>query len=343
MGHSAKLEIMENDSIEHDREEIMAAIISECEAFYRRDLETWSAHWTHHNGVHRLCMVTGGHPDYRLGWASHHDKMNKTFQHNPIPNLASGALVRRENFNFRICGDMAWVTFDQITPDTEDPLIHEGLSREMRIFERHNGKWLHAFISNHHSSLPALSSPTIALDGNAQVLWVNEPARTRIRDWDLLKIINNRLFTHSRTLDKAFHALIRQVDDLTIVDLMAGARGLNPIGTVQHFLIEDPTSDRVHIVWIRKREDMVLVSFEDKETLMESVRSTQKIYGLSKTQAQVAYLIAQGCDLPSAAETLDVSVNTVRTHLNRIYEKMRVNSQSALVRELLKSSAPLET
>ena len=118
---------------------------------------------------------------------------------------------------------MAWVTFDQITPDTEDPLIHEGLSREMRIFERHNGKWLHAFISNHHSSLPALSSPTIALDGNAQVLWVNEPARTRIRDWDLLKIINNRLFTHSRNLDKAFHALIRQVDDLTIVDLMAGA------------------------------------------------------------------------------------------------------------------------
>jgi DNA-binding CsgD family transcriptional regulator len=51
-------------------------------------------------------------------------------------------------------------------------------------------------------------------------------------------------------------------------------------------------------------------------------------------------LIAQGNDLTQAAERLGVSVNTVRTHLQRMFDRTGARSQSALVGILLSAEAP---
>ena len=70
------------------------------------------------------------------------------------------------------------------------------------------------------------------------------------------------------------------------------------------------------------------------------VELAAEIYGLSPAQIRLARLIVDGHDLAAAADALGVSVNTLRTQLQRIFDKTGVRSQSALVRALLSAEAP---
>mgnify|MGYP001811942159 FL=1 len=59
----------------------------------------------------------------------------------PEPNFSTGSPVRRANLSVRICGDMAWASFDQDTPRTADSLVNVGLSHQFRVLEIHGGQW----------------------------------------------------------------------------------------------------------------------------------------------------------------------------------------------------------
>lgn len=54
-------------------------------------------------------------------------------------------------------------------------------------------------------------------------------------------------------------------------------------------------------------------------------------YGLSRSEARVVALLAQGLTNKEIADRLDVSPETVHTHLKRTFEKTRIGSRSALV------------
>jgi DNA-binding CsgD family transcriptional regulator len=68
----------------------------------------------------------------------------------------------------------------------------------------------------------------------------------------------------------------------------------------------------------------------------------RRIYGLTKSEARFAELLASGSGLPSAARRLGVGLNTVRTHLQRIYSKTDTHHQSELVALLLAGPARLQ-
>ena len=70
----------------------------------------------------------------------------------------------------------------------------------------------------------------------------------------------------------------------------------------------------------------------DQETL-------RRLFGLTRTEARLAALIAQGERLDEAAEAMGVSVGTARTHLKRIFSKTGAKRQSELVRLLLTGPA----
>jgi DNA-binding CsgD family transcriptional regulator len=53
--------------------------------------------------------------------------------------------------------------------------------------------------------------------------------------------------------------------------------------------------------------------------------------GLSRTEAKIVALVAQGFTNREAAERLGVSPETVRTHLRRIFDKTKTRSRAALV------------
>lgn len=60
-------------------------------------------------------------------------------------------------------------------------------------------------------------------------------------------------------------------------------------------------------------------------------------YGLTRTEAKLAYSLMQGETLEGAAQKRDVSYNTMKTHLHSIFSKTNTNRQVDLVSLLLRS------
>ena len=62
-----------------------------------------------------------------------------------------------------------------------------------------------------------------------------------------------------------------------------------------------------------------------------SHRRLREIYELTPAEARLASLVAQGNRLEDAAEDLGVSLNTVRTHLKRIFAKTGISAGTMLL------------
>ncbi len=63
--------------------------------------------------------------------------------------------------------------------------------------------------------------------------------------------------------------------------------------------------------------------------------STQN-YGLSEKEKEVLQSLVDGNSYKMVAASLKISIDTVRTHIRNIYEKLQVNSKSAAVAKALK-------
>lgn len=61
----------------------------------------------------------------------------------------------------------------------------------------------------------------------------------------------------------------------------------------------------------------------------------KRLYGLTEAETNVSHQLANGLSTKETAKALGTSPETVRTQVKNIYQKMRVNSQSELVRTLL--------
>ncbi|TXH36440.1 MAG: LuxR family transcriptional regulator [Rhodospirillaceae bacterium] len=86
--------------------------------------------------------------------------------------------------------------------------------------------------------------------------------------------------------------------------------------------------DRVHTVFFILNPDQK-VQIDDQALC--------RLFRLTAAEARVAGLIANGTHLDDIAEQLDVSLNTVRTHLRHIFEKTGVERQADLVHLLLRA------
>ena len=60
-------------------------------------------------------------------------------------------------------------------------------------------------------------------------------------------------------------------------------------------------------------------------------------FGLTATESEIARLVATGRGVAYAAQEMQVSLNTARTHLKAVYSKMGVNNQTAMTRLILAS------
>jgi DNA-binding CsgD family transcriptional regulator len=79
---------------------------------------------------------------------------------------------------------------------------------------------------------------------------------------------------------------------------------------------------------------LVLISDPDHGIALNRER-LQQIYGLTPAEARLAALLVEGKRLRTAAADLEISFETARTHLKRIFSKTNSESQADLVRLLL--------
>jgi len=88
--------------------------------------------------------------------------------------------------------------------------------------------------------------------------------------------------------------------------------------------------------------DAVVFITDPAAVRLPSAELIAQSFGLTPAEARVAALLARGSGIPAVAEALGVSINTVRTHAARVFEKTGTERQAELVAVLL-STLPVRS
>ena len=136
----------EEAAFEEGKKAILEVIEQQAAAFWAKDFQRWSDTWVHAPYIRRLGWSDPGGVSSVEGWEAIGARMKKNMADNPKPNLTPAKLAR-ERLNFRIYGNVAWVTFEQHGVSTGEPRFDmPGLSYETRILEKHDGEWRVAYL-----------------------------------------------------------------------------------------------------------------------------------------------------------------------------------------------------
>jgi DNA-binding CsgD family transcriptional regulator/PAS domain-containing protein len=90
----------------------------------------------------------------------------------------------------------------------------------------------------------------------------------------------------------------------------------------------------------RRATVLVLVK-EANPTTAAAVEATARCYGLTPQESRVLRMVVDAGGIPLAADALNLSPTTVRTHIARIYDKTGVHSQGQLIKLLSEMASPL--
>jgi DNA-binding CsgD family transcriptional regulator len=74
----------------------------------------------------------------------------------------------------------------------------------------------------------------------------------------------------------------------------------------------------------------------DRFATLDRERRTSPDYHLTDREKGVLELLGQGLIKKQIAEKLDISVHTVTTHIRRVYDKLRVTTNTAAVAKALR-------
>jgi DNA-binding CsgD family transcriptional regulator len=244
--------------------------------------------------------------------------------------------LRWENVNIVLGGDMAWVSYDLIGTDTGDDFEMAGVTRELKIFQRVGGAWKIGCLVLMQHTVEHATCPMIEVDADARILWMNPHAEARMREHPGLVVAAGRLRARDRDRDPGLRAAVRwafqELKAHVPPRLAPGQARAVPLG-------EDDAAAPLYC-WVVLEDGKALVSFDDTQAVARRIELARDVYGLSPAQMHLARLIVEGHDLAAAANALGVSVNTMRTHLQRMFDRTGARSRAALVRALLSAEAP---
>ncbi len=222
-------------------------------------------------------------------------------------------------------------------------LIAPHLQRAIHLREQHaNGAHMRYFFEE---AMAKLAIGSLMLDARGRVLSMNAWARQLIEQNEVLVMRNGRLraidSVDGRALNKAIDlALAAHHNNLRCqrgVGLRLEARpGMALLDVVVNPLICDP------LLEARDTPAVVVYLNDCRHPGIELDPAVLAgMYGLTPCESQLSALLAKGISLDEASMRLKVSINTVKTHLRGIYEKLGTNKQAQIVARLNHSSARL--
>ena len=301
--------------------------------------------WTHDFDAYQKCFV---HADYttrwnasvsegnfiRQGWDDIAARVKQLFTDDEFISAHNAYDTTVEDLKLRIDGNMAWAMFDQQYPtDDRHRFTDYGRTREFRFFERHGGEWRIACWGVMDQSVGDRDAALLHLDVSGKVVWVSSKAQPILDTDDDLVIRNGRLRVRDARTDQKLQAAIAWAAGLDN-SLIAVRRSLPVVHEAGEGL---PT----RVWWVIAGNGLIAFLIGDDKLNERRLDVAAAIFGLSPAQKKLAGLVADGLSLPEIAEKMAITANTARTHLDRIYEKVGVRTQPALVRVLLSTASPI--
>ncbi len=193
-------------------------------------------------------------------------------------------------------------------------------------------------------ALSKIPQSVIVLDCKSKVVFRNESAEKMIDQKDGLQV-------HRGFLQASFAQDTKKLcDALSNVFALGNRRFADPVGVIQ---LARPSGRRPLQLLIAPflkgeaanyaADTLALVFVFDPEIRPATEEDIlRRIYSLTPAEARLTALIAQGLSTKEASEALNVTENTVRTHLKRIFSKTDTNRQGDLVNLVLNGPANLK-
>jgi DNA-binding CsgD family transcriptional regulator len=183
------------------------------------------------------------------------------------------------------------------------------------------------------ATLDTLADAMLVVDGEARVMFCNRRA-SEVAAAGVVRIAGGRLRVPQPDQDRRLEFIIARA-----------ALGRPPVGAAIPLRAADarrsllltvtPLSPERATLFDCPRSVMVRIAELGAARPVKGSLLTE-LFGLTPAESRVASVLAEGQTLRDAADQLGVSVNTVRTHLARIFDKVGVNRQAELVRLMIK-------
>lgn len=188
-------------------------------------------------------------------------------------------------------------------------------------------------------TLTRQSIGVMTLDERGKVITRNAIIDEMIREKDGLHIINDLVHLDSNKAKNKFYEYLADIlkaqknSESAQVHALSVDRpsGKNPLELLIKPMMIDPSvepSKTPHM--------MVFVNAPEKQYDID-IRILMSLYQLTKAEALLAKLLAEGANLDQSAAQLGIARNTARAQLRSIFAKTGVSQQSMLVSLILKS------
>ena len=322
-------------TVPSDEEEILEFLRSEQDAFYHGDFDAFIDHW--HHGPEVRCLLSGPHVGTRVhtGWDELVARFKEGFRQYP-QDFDNRSIIRNENVQVQISGDMAWIRYDQIAVRRPPGMSLPPLAHGIKIVQRFHGKWKLICISEIAPGIGRTDVPRVELTKEGRVIEINALANERVADHPGLIITGDRLRARQREFGPGLQAEIDDRANDLATNLPPGH--LNELASVVP-LGEDASGHPI-FCWITAEQERVLITFDDNFMLRNRLEKAAATFALSPAQLALAERLASGHDLASAASDLAISVNTVRTQVRRMFDKTSTHNQTGLISSLLSVQGP---
>lgn len=187
------------------------------------------------------------------------------------------------------------------------------------------------------AALDGLDHGVLLIDASGRMLFANRAAEAIIALHDGLTVVREGLRAALPADTARLQALIAE----TLRGTAGGMMRLTRPSLAEPFLLLiAPAHGNWHSSIDPMPAAVIFITAPDR-AVAPDLRLLASAFDLTPTEAKIAVSIAAGGGVPATARALRISPNTVHTHLRRIFRKLGVNDQPALVRVLTRAVAVL--
>ena len=195
-------------------------------------------------------------------------------------------------------------------------------------------------------ALDQLKGAVLLLGRRGNVVFANRAAHTLLQQQDGLALRSGNAQTDALGWLKVPHAAGQSALDAEIRAAMANnpimtshfAHGLvltRPSGKSSLVLHVTPLTDRSNVLQALLQAGAIIFVADPQGPPVLDTALLYRLYGISAAECRVAQALLVGRTLHDTADQLKLAENTVKTHLQHLFEKTGTNRQQQLIRLLL--------
>jgi DNA-binding response OmpR family regulator/DNA-binding CsgD family transcriptional regulator len=244
-----------------------------------------------------------------------------------IPFLFFSALGKDEN---RLHG-LELGANDYITK----PFLSKEVCLRVRNVLEHQARREERHASMLAATLDLIHLGIVVLGDGTHVTVINRMAREIIDAKDGLLLLENRICGRDPAITRRIERMLSEAQSL---NLRFDPTMINPIRIPRPSALRDFSMIALPLDVVQRERDsraLTLVIHDPEVTATPSTELLSNAYQFTKAEARVASLLIQGKAINEICEELEVSRNTVCTHLKRLYMKTDTQRQSDFTRLLL--------